>query len=311
MSSHGVGLGPSKKGRTADSSMVTRNIKIVAQGQADATYADQQKKNPFRLSSAILNEEAYNSQVLGRRNMQNAVPPAVGPPEPVELDLFSPFNVADWQLNNGYSSESTDPVGITMMTAGPFVPNSDSPRSSSFYLKSQLDLTRSFTLAATFLTKTAGNPPLDGFAVAISASPFTFGGNGGNMGIFGSSTPYVSTPYPVLGVLLRSLSPKRTFIAVGNTVGSPPSGFSNDIPSIAQNITDVDDLEITVTIFYDSIANTMTWIIADTNDGSATTTYTAVDMPRLLNNTRGYIGVGAGAGAALQPVFLIGMTLTQ
>ena len=74
MSSHGVGLGPSKKGRTADSSMVTRNIKLVAQGQADATYADTQKKNPFRLSSAILNGDAYNSASLARRNMGVSAP---------------------------------------------------------------------------------------------------------------------------------------------------------------------------------------------------------------------------------------------
>jgi hypothetical protein len=74
MSSHGVGLGASKKGRTADSSMVTRNIKIVAQGQADATYASTQKKNPFRLSSAILNGDAYNGETLVRRNMQSSVP---------------------------------------------------------------------------------------------------------------------------------------------------------------------------------------------------------------------------------------------
>ena len=72
MSSHGVGLGPSKKGRTADSSMVTRNIKVVAQGQADATYASTQKKNPFRLSSAILNGDAYNGEVVSRQNMQNS-----------------------------------------------------------------------------------------------------------------------------------------------------------------------------------------------------------------------------------------------
>lgn len=69
MSSHGIGLGPSKKGRTADSSMVTRNIKLVAQGQADATYADTQKKNPFRLASAILGGYQYNSASLARQNM--------------------------------------------------------------------------------------------------------------------------------------------------------------------------------------------------------------------------------------------------
>ena len=69
MSSYGVGFGPSKKGRTADSSMMTRNIKLVAQGQADATYADTQKKNPFRLSSAILNGDAYNSANLAQSNL--------------------------------------------------------------------------------------------------------------------------------------------------------------------------------------------------------------------------------------------------
>jgi hypothetical protein len=69
MSSFGIGLGSSKKGgRVADSSMLTANIKVVAQGQSDATYAENQKKNPFRLSSAILNGGAYNSAVLAKVN---------------------------------------------------------------------------------------------------------------------------------------------------------------------------------------------------------------------------------------------------
>jgi len=63
------GLGPSKKGRTADSSMLTRNLKLVAQGQADATYASTQKKNCFRLSSAILGGYRYNGATLARQNM--------------------------------------------------------------------------------------------------------------------------------------------------------------------------------------------------------------------------------------------------
>jgi hypothetical protein len=63
--------------------MVTRNIKIVAQGQADATYASTQKKNPFRLSSAILNGDAYNGETLVRRNIQNDVPRTLAPaPQP-------------------------------------------------------------------------------------------------------------------------------------------------------------------------------------------------------------------------------------
>jgi hypothetical protein len=69
MSSFGVGLGSSKKGgRVADSSMVTQNIRVVAQGQADATYASTQKKNPFRLSSAILGGYEYGGQNLTRQN---------------------------------------------------------------------------------------------------------------------------------------------------------------------------------------------------------------------------------------------------
>lgn len=70
MSSFAVGLGSSKKGgRVADSSMVTRNIKLVAQGQADATYESTQKKNPFRLSSAILNGDAYGAASLAQSNL--------------------------------------------------------------------------------------------------------------------------------------------------------------------------------------------------------------------------------------------------
>jgi hypothetical protein len=69
MSSFGVGLGSWKKGgRVADSSAVTENIRRVAQGQADATYVDTQKKNPFRMSSAILNGYSYNSAVLVKKN---------------------------------------------------------------------------------------------------------------------------------------------------------------------------------------------------------------------------------------------------
>jgi hypothetical protein len=63
------GFGPSKKGRIADASMMTRNVKLVAQGKADATYESTPKKNPFRLSSAILNGDAYNSANLAQSNL--------------------------------------------------------------------------------------------------------------------------------------------------------------------------------------------------------------------------------------------------
>jgi hypothetical protein len=71
MSSSATGLGGWKKGgRVSDASAVTQNIRVVAQGQADATYAGTQKKNPFRMSQAILNGGAYDGQNLSRANLQ-------------------------------------------------------------------------------------------------------------------------------------------------------------------------------------------------------------------------------------------------
>jgi hypothetical protein len=72
MSSSATGLGGWKKGgRVSDASAVTQNIRVVAQGQADATYAATQKKNPFRISQAVLNTEAYGGQTASRANLIN------------------------------------------------------------------------------------------------------------------------------------------------------------------------------------------------------------------------------------------------
>lgn len=303
MSSHGVGLGPSKKGRTADSSMVTRNIKIVAQGQADATYADQQKKNPFRLSSAILNEEAYHGESLVRRNMQNAIPPAVGPPEPVEVDLFSPFTIGDWQFNS--SSFVGSPSPRIQIMPDPTHPLS--PRTSSFYTKSQIDLTRSFHIIARFLSKISpGSPPLDGFTVAISASPMAYGGNGEGLGISGGGNTI-----PVVGIALKPFSSNNTFLLAANTTGST-TGSELGLGSLGADITTVDDLVTIVVIGYYPDVNTLRYTIMNNiGSGAVVNTYTNVDFPTLLGVTNGYIGCSAGAGTKIQPVFLTGMSYIQ
>ncbi|NBR14765.1 MAG: hypothetical protein EBU01_09310 [Crocinitomicaceae bacterium] len=71
MSSFGVGLGSWKKGgRVADSSALTRMLKVRVQGQADATYTGT-TKNLFRLSSAVLNTESYNSSAVVFQNIQS------------------------------------------------------------------------------------------------------------------------------------------------------------------------------------------------------------------------------------------------
>lgn len=315
------GFGPSKKGRTADASMMTRNVRIVAQGKADATYADNQKKNPFRLSTAILNGYQYGGETIADTN--NGVLPASpaqvedSEPEtfPSTYDLFSPFSVSDWRLNNGYSSESTNPVGITMMTTGPFAPNSGSPRSSSFYTKYLLDLTKSFTLITTFLTRNtiggAGSPPLDAFAVALSADPRRFGGNGGNVGLFGASTPTdLSTSYPVVAVRFLMLA-GTTSLSTADTYGTAPSGNAVPIPGIANKLTTQNNLTVNVTVTYNATTNTLSWIIDDGITTPVSNSYTNVNLPTLLGVNNGYVGVGAGAGAKIQPFFLTGMTYTQ
>ena len=312
------GFGPSKKGRIADASMMTRNVRITSQGAADATYASNPKKNPFRLSTAILNGYQYGGETIADRN--NGVLPTSPAQDsepgtfPNAYDLFSPFSVSDWRLNNGYSSESTNPVGITMMTTGLFAPNSGSPRSSSFYTKYLLDLTKSFTLITTFLTRntvgTSGSPPLDGFAVAFSADPRRFGGNGGNVGLFGSSTGYDPTTYPVVAVRILPLA-GTTSLSTAHTSGTAPSGSAVVIPSIATNITNQNNLTVTVTVTYNATTNTLSWIIDDGISTPVSNSYTNVNLPTLLGVNNGYVGVGAGAGGKIQPVFLTGMTYTQ
>ena len=308
------GFGPSKKGRTADASMMTRNVRITSQGAADATYSDNPKKNPFRLSTAILNGYQYGGETIADTN--NGVLPTspAQDSEPSTYDLFSPFSVSDWRLNNGYSSESTNPVGITMMTEDPFLPNSGSPRSSSFYTKYLLDLTKSFTLTSTFLTRTTRgprfSPPLDGFAVAFSADPRRFGGNGGNVGLFGSSSGYAATTYPVVAVRILPLA-ETTSLSTANTSGTAPSGSAVTIPSIATNITNQNNLTVNVTVTYNATTNTLSWIIDDGISTPVSNSYTNVNLPTLLGVNNGYVGVGAGAGGKIQPVFLTGMTYTQ
>jgi hypothetical protein len=286
--------------------MMTRNVRIVAQGQADASYVENPKKNPFRLSTAILNGYQYGGETIADRN--NGVT-AVSGDSITTYDLFSPFSVSDWLLNNNYSVGSTNPVGISIMYS-PFTPNTGSPRSSSFYTKYLLDLTKSFTLTATFLTKTSpGSPPLDGFAVAISADPRKFGGNGGGLGLVGASAGYVATTYPVVVVGVYALG-VSTYLSTENTSGTEPSGSAVGIGAITASIVNTNNLTVIVRLVYNSTAKTLSWTVSDTTI-SYSNAYTGVDFPTLLGLNNGYVGVGAGAGAAIQPVFLTGMTYEQ
>jgi hypothetical protein len=288
--------------------MVTRNVKIVAQGQADATYASTQKKNPFRLYSAILNGGAYGGETLVRQNMQDTVPTTSSeapPPEPVDYDLFSPsFNADDWQLNN--SQNATSPiVGIQMM---PVTSILTERRSSSFY-KTPFDLTRPFSVIATFLTQTSpGDPPLDGFTVAFSASPLAYGAQGGNLGIAGAGNTF-----PVVAVALSPLNINNTFLARAN-ITAVPNGSPVTLGGIGTKITTVNDLGVTVKITYTLTAGgTLSWSIIDDAGPPApvTNVYTNVSFPTMLGVNNGYLGCSLGGGSKYQPVFLTGMSFTQ
>jgi hypothetical protein len=128
MSSSATGFGSWKKGgRVPDASAVTRNIRVVAQGQADATYAGTQKKNPFRMSQAILNGAAYGGEVLSLTNIQQGYVPtlinltdiATYDPEYMWYVLNGDYTITDSrQLNIPYGVTFRIELGQTLTNNG-------------------------------------------------------------------------------------------------------------------------------------------------------------------------------------------------
>lgn len=287
MSSHGVGLGPSKKGRTADSSMVTRNVKIVAQGQADATYASTQKKNPFRLYSAIMNGGAYGGETLVRQNMQDAMP-APYVPVLTFVDLFSPFRSSTWTFNGG-ASYVQPPNMINLLN------NSTGVTSSTFNNNAILNVTYPFVVSETFRTSPDGTVPnvTDGFCLTFSTLSGFLGGGGGSLGISGGATPAVAIAVDPLVPFTRIVtnSSINPFPASSKSLGT----MSNDIATALTYVK--------VDVSYDG-SNVISWSVSEGSQ-LVSSSQSGVNLRNLLGSSNAFLGATAGSGANYQTVDLL------
>ena len=291
MSSFAVGLGSSKKGgRVADSSMVTRNIKLVAQGQSDATYADTQKKNPFRLSTAILNGDAYAPASLARSNFAAGVTPYIFRQQPL-VDLFSTFTSSNWTLNNGALVQST-PDRIRLLN------NTGGAVTSTFYNNAFINVSFPFTVTETFATFADGgaNTPADGFCLAFATLSGFLGGGGSDLGIAGGLSPAVGI----------AMDPCLNYarIATNTNLNAYPSS-SVALGQIATNIATVNTL-VKVSVAYDG-SNTMSWSVSQ-GANLVSVSQSGINLQYLLGSSNAFLGATAGSGGRYQTVDLRGTT---
>lgn len=299
------GLGSSKPGRVADSSMMTRNIKLVAQGQADATYADTQKKNPFRLSTAILNGISYKPANLALQNLGVPLTPSTPPITQIIVDLFSPFNSATWTLNasaQGVFLPSPGAPSPSIQLAYD-VPGGNSRRSSTFNDNAVINVTYPFTLTETFQTikNLASATPTDGFVLALSPYKNFIGNGGGNLGIVGGASPALGISINFGGTFNSGTAQIAT-----NITGNPYNASKINLGLIWSDVTSNASTDVKVSVTYDG-SNTMAWSVSE-GAYLVSSSQTGIDLATLFGSSNAYFGATAGTGARFQPVYLTGAT---
>jgi len=272
--------------------MVTRNIKIVAQGQADATYADQQKKNGFRLSTAILNGGgSYSAQTLVRNNIAPIVYRYV--PTLRVVDLFSPFNSTSWTFNGSasYFYQASPPKDIVKL-----LNNTRGVAASAFNNNAFVNVTFPFAVSETFRTLADGTSPpnvVDGFSVAFSTLSGFLGGGGGSLGILGGTTNQA------VGIVVNPLA-SFTRIVFNNSANPYPSS-SVSLGQITQDICTTNTF-VKVDITYDG-SNTISWSVSE----GATllrSSQSGINLQYLLGSSNAFLGTTAGSGGHYQTVDL-------
>ena len=289
MSSFGIGLGSSKKGgRVADSSMLTANIKIVAQGQSDATHADNQKRQ-FKLSSAILNGGAYNSATLAKQNLGVSRVPCLSP-----FDAFASYVPSQWSINGNASN-----MGSNIR----LVPNLGAQTGSAYYGVTAIDISRPFIIRATIVLGAHGTNPADGFAIAlIDASSSA---NATYVGDAATSVGFIGTSPPCNGIATRVLTYTNNKADIVDTLGNRIGSQVSINAGLIAAFTAPDSFYVTLT--YQNGA--LTWTLANVSN-SATQTFgpTTIDLFGQIGSRYAFIGASAGSGGSHQAVTLTGLT---
>ena len=300
------GFGPSKKGRIADASMMTRNVRIVAQGAADASYSDNPKKNPFRLSTAILNGYQYGGETIADTN-NGVLPesPYVYTQQPL-VDLFSPFTIGTWTLN-GSASSSLSPLGIQISLNN--LSGLGNRNYSAFNSNAVINVTYPFTITETFFTTSSAQSslPTDGFVVALSPNKNFLGPTGGALGMAGAAAPQGRA----VGISVNFGDNAGTAQITTNAASDPYSSSKTTIgtsstASIFRDVKSNASTNITVSVTYDG-SNTMAWSVSE-GAYFVNSSQTGINLQTLLMSSNAYLGVTAGTGARYQPVYLTGTT---
>lgn len=301
MSSSAVGFGSWKKGgRVSDASAVTRNIRVVAQGQADATYAGTQKKNPFRMSQAILNTEAYGGQALSLANTVNLDRYFV----PRFLDAFNNFPSL-FQLNPNSAVQVIE--GTNSIFLHEYLDNSP----GSAFCKTPTRPTDSFVVRATveiFLNE--GNTSGTGFSIGFVSDPTWVGGFGLGVGLITFVEGATPPPGLVIQFLTTIATRTSTLRTTTGTELSTPVSIDTDVATalIEEGSTFV------ITVTYNHLLSTIEWVLTEVGGNNYTQTFgpfSGININELLGGSDAYIGLGAASGTPdLDMPTLSGLTYT-
>ena len=299
MSSSATGLGGWKKGgRVSDASAVTQNIRVVAQGQADATYAGNQKKNPFRMSQAVLNTEAYGGQVLSLTNIEN-----LNRSFPQSFDAF--INIPSLLRLNSANPLYPAVVGSSVYLVEYFI-----TESGSVFCTTPTRSTESFVVRATLrlLPIAEGGSPGTGFSIGVVSDPTWVGQFQSGVGLI----TFAEGATPPRGFVIQFLtaggSPTATLRTTAGTQLSTPTIIDGDLATAL--ITNGAPFVVTVT--YNKVSSTMSWVVTQLDGDNYTQSFgpvSGIKLNEFLGGSNAYIGVGAGTGAEdVQVPVLTGLT---
>jgi len=295
MSSSATGLGGWKKGgRVSDASAVTQNIRVVAQGQADATYASTQKKNPYRQSQAVLNGEAYNGQTMSRTDLQN-------------LDRFAPlsFNAfADFSSLFRINGDASTTVVSNTVT---LVPASAGKKGTAF-CTIPIRPNASFVIHARVRLPPHVDPA-DGFSIGLVSDPTWLGEGGGEIGLTkngGPSPPGIVIKFTTFDDAIPS---SGVYDTAGNLRGSNTEFDSNVIDGLVSS-----GYPFNVTINYNKVSSTMSWVLAQDGGCNYTQSFgpiAGINVSQFLGGSNAYLGIGAGTGLYYQRVDFTALTYSN
>ena len=297
MSSSATGFGSWKKGgRVSDASAVTRNIRVVAQGQADATYASTQKKNPFRMSQAVLNTEAYGGQVLSLANTVNLDRYFV----PRSFDAF--INFSSLLQLNGQAYIDGNGIVVSPPYEG---------QAGNAFSTILIRPTDSFVVQATVVLTPTPYLLGSGFGIGFVSDPTWLGSSGNGVGLIDYTEG--ATPPPGLVIeFLTATAPAPGYVSLWTTAGSQVGSYVNIDSDLFTALTQ-SGTSFVVKVTYNHVLSAITVVLTQVDGNNYTQSFgpfDGINLNEVLGGSDTYIGVGGGTTDRVQVATLTGLTYT-